>query len=174
MVELTESTAYSRFGDDQAARKAYLELVAKTVVEKLTGSISQPQALLEALGRAASEGRLSVWSSVPEEQEILAGTALGHVVPDDPAPYAGVVINNLGGNKLDYYLEREIEYTAGSCEGDTRNSTVTVRLTNNLPAGDHTNYVAGMFDNPIGAPAGTNLADVALVATQAPSSKSQR
>lgn len=166
VVELTESTAYSRFGDDQAARKAYLELVAKTVVEKLTGSISQPQALLEALGRAASEGRLSVWSSVPEEQEILAGTALGHVVPDDPGPYAGVVVNNLGGNKLDYYLEREIEYTAGSCEGETRDSTVTVRLTNTLPQNDHTNYVVGMFDNPIGAPVGTNLADVALLATQ--------
>ncbi|TCN49168.1 uncharacterized protein DUF4012 [Rhodococcus sp. SMB37] len=166
VVELTESTAYSRFGDDQAARKAYLEMVAKTVVEKLTGSISRPQALLEALGRAASEGRLAVWSSDPEEQEVLAGTALGHVVPDDPAPYAGVVINNLGGNKLDYYLEREIEYSAGSCEGETRDSTVTVRLTNNLPQGDYTTYVAGMFDNPIGAPVGTNLADVALLTTQ--------
>ncbi|MEE2060387.1 DUF4012 domain-containing protein [Rhodococcus artemisiae] len=166
VVELTESTAYSRFGDDKPARKAYLEMVAKTVVDKLTGTISKPQALLEALGRAASEGRLSVWSSVPDEQETLAGTALGHVVPNDPAPYAGVVINNLGGNKLDYYLEREVEYTAGSCEGETRDSTVTVRLTNNLPPGDYTDYVVGMFDNPTGAPAGTNLADVALLATQ--------
>ncbi|WP_129975853.1 DUF4012 domain-containing protein [Rhodococcus sp. Q1] len=166
VVELTESTAYARFGDDQKARKTYLETVAQTVVKKLTGSISRPQALLEALGRAAGEGRLAVWSSVPEEQDVLATTPLGHVVPDDPAPYAHVVINNLGGNKLDYYLEREIEYTAGSCDGDTRESKVTVRLTNGLPPGDYTDYVAGMFDNPVGAPIGTNLTDVGLLATQ--------
>ncbi|NLU61681.1 DUF4012 domain-containing protein [Rhodococcus sp. HNM0563] len=172
VVELTESTAYSRFGDNQAARKAYLELVAKTVVEKLTGSISNPQALLEALGRAASEGRLAVWSSVPGEQEVLAGTPLGHIVPDDSAPYAGVVINNLGGNKLDYYLQREIHYAAGACESDTRASSVTIRLTNNLPEGTYTDYVAGMFDNPIGAPFGTNLSDIALVATQGAKLKS--
>lgn len=165
VVELTESTAYARFGDNQTARKAYLETVARTVVQKLTGSISRPQALLEALGRAAGEGRLMVWSSVPEEQEVLATTPLGHTVPDDPGPYAHVVINNLGGNKLDYYLEREIEYTAGSCEDGVRQSQVTVRLTNSLPEGDYTNYVAGMFDNPVGAPLGTNLTDVGLLAT---------
>lgn len=166
VVELTESTAYARFGDDQAARKAYLETVAQTVVKKLTGSISKPRALLEALGRAAGEGRLAVWSSVPEEQDVLATTPLGHVVPEDSAPYAHVVVNNLGGNKLDYYLQREIEYTAGSCDGDTRESQVTVRLSNELPPGDYTNYVASMVDNPVGAPRGTNLTDVGLLATQ--------
>ncbi|MFD6855977.1 DUF4012 domain-containing protein [Rhodococcus sp. NPDC060090] len=166
VVELTESTAYSRFGDDQAARKDYLELVAKTVVAKLTGSISNPQALLEALGRAVNEGRLAIWSATPAEQEILSTTKLGHVVPDDAAPYAGVVINNLGGNKLDYYLKREIDYTAGPCDTDTRESSVTVRLTNGLPEGKHTEYVAGMFENPIDAPFGTNLSDVGLLATE--------
>ena len=166
VVELTESTAYSRFGDDQAARKRYLETVASAVVQRMTGSISRPQALLEALGRAASEGRLAVWSANPDEQAVLAGTPLGHTVPEDSAPYAGVVVNNLGGNKLDYYLRREIEYTASSCDGDTRTSKVTVRLTNDLPTGDYTNYVAGMFDNPVGAPFGSNLTDLSLVATQ--------
>ncbi|MCL2535851.1 MAG: DUF4012 domain-containing protein, partial [Nocardiaceae bacterium] len=166
VVELTESTAYSRFGTDNTARKQYLQTVAAKVVEKMTGKIAHPQALLEALGKAAGEGRIAVWSSRPDEQSVLTGTPLGHTVPDDDAPYAGVVVNNLGGNKLDYYLHREIEYTGGNCTGDTRSTTVTVRLTNTLPAGDYTNYVAGMFDNPMGAPVGTNLTDLALVATR--------
>ncbi|WP_433613705.1 DUF4012 domain-containing protein [Prescottella agglutinans] len=166
VVELTESTAYSRFGTDNTARKHYLQAVAAKVVEKMTGRISHPQALLEALGRAAGEGRIAVWSSRPDEQSILAGTPLGHTVPDDGAPYAGVVVNNLGGNKLDYYLRREIEYTAGSCAADTRATTVKVRLTNTLPPGDYTNYVAGMFDNPMGAPVGTNLTNLSLVSTR--------
>lgn len=166
VVELTESTAYTRFGTDNNARKQYLQNIAGKVVERMTGKISQPQALLEALGRAASEGRLAVWSSQPDEQDVLADTPLGHIVPDDDAPYAGVVVNNLGGNKLDYYLQREIDYTADSCSGDTRATTVKVRLTNTLPPGDYTKYVAGMFDNPMGAPAGTNLTNLSLVATQ--------
>ncbi|KOS56897.1 DUF4012 domain-containing protein [Rhodococcus rhodochrous] len=166
VVELTESTAYSRFGDDQAARKQYLEQVASSVVQTMTRSTSRPTDLLQAMGRAVGEGRLAVWSSRPDEQAVLARTPLGHTVPDDPGPYAGVVINNLGGNKLDYYLRREIEYTAGACEGTTRNSTVTVRLTNDLPDGTFTHYVAGMFDNPIAAPFGTNLTDLSLLATE--------
>lgn len=166
VVALTGSTAYARFGDDQKARKEYLETIARKVVVKLTGDIDRPRALLEALGRAASEGRLAVWSSHGDEQEVLATTALGHSVPEDPAPYAGVVVNNLGGNKLDYFLERGIDYTAGSCVGQTRTSTVTIRLSNTLPPGEHTAYVAGMFDNPMGAPVGTNLTDVSLLATQ--------
>lgn len=166
VVELTESTAYSRFANDNNARKAYLQTIAGKVVERMTGKISNPQALLEALGRAASERRIAVWSANPAEQQVLEGTVLGHIVPDDPAPYAGVVVNNLGGNKLDYYLQREIDYTAESCVGDTRKSTVTIRLTNTLPPGDYTKYVAGMFDNPAGAPVGTNLTNLSLVATQ--------
>lgn len=166
VVELTESTAYSRFGTDNTARKQYLQTVAAKVVEKMTGKIAHPQALLAALGKAAGEGRIAVWSSRPDEQSVLAGTPLGHTVPDDEAPYAGVVVNNLGGNKLDYYLHREIEYTGGTCTGDTRSTTVKVRLTNALPPGDYTNYVAGMFDNPMGAPVGTNLTNLSLVATR--------
>ncbi|WP_442978758.1 DUF4012 domain-containing protein [Rhodococcus sp. 852002-51564_SCH6189132-a] len=166
VVELTESTAYTRFADNNNARKEYLQAVARQVVLKMTGAVSKPRQLLEALGRAASEGRLALWSSHEDEQEVLSTTKLGHVVPDDSAPYAGVVVNNLGGNKLDYYLQREISYSAGSCEGETRDSTVTVRLTNALPSGDYTDYVAGMFDNPKGEPFGTNLSDVGLIATQ--------
>ncbi len=94
--------------------------------------MKSPRALLDALGRAVSERRIAVWSSYPEEQALLEQTPLAHTIPDDPAPYAGIVINNLGGNKLDYYLDRRIEYVADGCSGATRRSTVTVRLKNNV------------------------------------------
>ena len=130
VVELTESTAYIRFPTDQIARKKYLQDIANEVVKKMTGRIESPRKLLDALGKAVSERRIAVWSSSPADQKLLEETPLAHVVPDDPAPYAEVVINNLGGNKLDYYLKRKIEYAADGCDGETRKSTVTVRLTN--------------------------------------------
>src|SRR5262249_28091228 len=114
VVELTESTAYSRFPTDQRARQNYLQEIATSVVRRMTGEIQAPRNLLDALGKAVSERRISVWSSSPADQKLLEETPLAHQIPDDPAPYAEVTINNLGGDKLDYYLKRKIEYAADS------------------------------------------------------------
>lgn len=170
VVELTLSTAYARFPDDQIARKNYLQDIAGEVVKKMTGEVQSPRALLEALGRAVSERRIAVWSANPAEQELLEQTPLAHAIPDDAAPYAEVVINNLGGNKLDYYLRREIEYVADGCNGDTRMSTVTVRLKNELPNDpaipDYILGTAGLRPEiPLNLPKGTMVTSVRLLAT---------
>lgn len=173
VVELTESTAYKRFPDDQMARKNYLQTLASEVVKKVTGPIESPRALLDALGKAVSEGRISVWSAAPGEQQALERTPLAHVIPDDAAPYANVVLNNLGGNKMDYYLRRQIEYVADGCEGEKRNSTVTVRLQNVAPTNEPLpDYIAGMLGvsqdvlSRVRAPKGTMLTSVRLVGTK--------
>jgi hypothetical protein len=169
VVELTESTAYIRFPTDQPARKQYLQDIAKEVVKKMTGPVQSPRDLLDALGKAVSEGRIAVWSASPADQKLLEETPLAHVVPDDPAPYAAVVINNLGGNKLDYYLKRGIEYAADGCDGDMRNSTVTIRLNSTVPGGlpDFLAGTAGLVRNaPINVPSGTMLTSVRLIATK--------
>lgn len=172
VVELTESAVYTRFPEqDQSARKQYLQNIASAVVKQITKPVDSPRELLNALGRAVSERRISVWSSSPADQELLEKTPLAHVIPDDPAPYAGVVINNLGGNKMDYYLDRQIEYVADGCDGDARLSTVTIRLTNTLsdPTGlpDYVagkmGFLPGLADN---IPSGAMLTSVRLLATR--------
>jgi hypothetical protein len=170
VIELTMSTAYIKFPEDQEARKEYLQGIAVAVAKKMTGEVKSPGKLLDALGQAVSERRIMMWSAFPAEQEVLAETALGHVIPDDDAPFAQVIINNLGGNKMDYYLKREIEYVADSCDGDVRNSTVTVRLTNTMSGADLPEYVAGGMglpsDLPIKVPPGTMVSSVRLLATK--------
>ncbi|MCB9409886.1 DUF4012 domain-containing protein [Mycolicibacterium sp.] len=177
VVELTLSTAYVRFpgGLDntyitQRDRKAYLQNIAGAVVEKMTGPVKHPRKLLDALGRAAAEGRIAVWSSSPAEQQLLEETPLAHAVPDDDAPYAQVVINNLAGNKMDYYLKREIEYVADGCDSDMRNSTITVRLTNTVGDMQLPDYVAatpGLAPGlPLKVPNGTMVSSVRLLATK--------
>lgn len=171
VVELTESTAYIKFPIDQVARKKYLQDIANAVVKAITGNVESPRTMLEALGRAAGERRIMVWSAFPEEQKILEQTPLAHVIPEDSAPLAEVVINNFGGNKMDYYLKREIEYAADGCDGDMRNSTVTVRLTNTI--GDTRGlpeYIAGSLglppDMPIRLPPGSMVSSVRVIATK--------
>ena len=180
VVELTMSTAYSRFSNDNpglpneefqlTARKKYLQDIASAVVDKITGPIQSPRKLIDALGKAAGERRISVWSASPGDQKILEETPLAHVVPDDEAPYAQVIINNLGGNKMDYYLEREIEYAADGCDGDMRNSTITVRLTNTAtdqPLPDNVAGTPGLAKEiPLKAPPGTMISSVRLLATK--------
>ncbi|WP_431237356.1 DUF4012 domain-containing protein [Mycolicibacterium aichiense] len=173
VVELTESTVYIRFPnpDDQAPRKRFLQEIAIEVVKKITKPVESPRKLLNALGRAISERRISVWSASSAEQALLEQTPLAHVIPDDPAPYAEVVINNLGGNKMDYYLDRQIEYVADRCGGDTRQSTVTIRLTNTLKdSAGLPEYVAGrggFFPDIQGdIPRGTMLTSVRLLTTK--------
>ena len=173
VVELTESTVYARFPDptNQVPRKEFLQDIATAVVRKITGPVESPRKLLNALGKAVSERRIAVWSSNPADQKLLEETPLAHTIPDDPAPYAEVVVNNLGGNKMDYYLDRQIEYVADGCNGDNRMSTVTVRLTNSLesPAA-LPEYVVGrlgFFPNfPGDIPKGTMLTSVRLLTTQ--------
>ncbi|OZC83666.1 hypothetical protein CH254_22310 [Rhodococcus sp. 06-412-2C] len=164
VVDITLSTAYSRFGDDQLARKAYLQEIAAAVVQKMTTGAAPTRSLLDAVGRAGSEGRISVWSADPAEQAILASTKVGHVLPDSPAPFADVVVNNAGGNKLDYYLTRDIKYSAESCTAGTRKSTVTATLTNNVDPTGLTPYVASTFQPTVEY--GTNESIVYLYGTQ--------
>lgn len=170
VVELTESTAYIRFPTDQVARKQYLQDIANVVVTKMTGRVDSPRRLLDALGKAVGERRIAIWSAVPEEQTLLEETPLAHVLPDDDAPFAGVVLNNLGGNKLDYYLKTQIEYAADECRGPTRASTVTVKLTNAVPNEPLPDYVAGASglspDLGLTLPEGTSVTSVRLFATK--------
>lgn len=170
VVELTESIAYQRFPTDQIARKQYLQDIANAVVKKMTGTVESPRRLLDALGKAVSERRIAVWSASPDDQKLLEQTPLAHIVPDDSSPYAAVVINNLGGNKMDYYLRREIEYAADGCSQDHRNTTVTVKLKSVAPDGPLPDYVAsagGVIPNiPFKMPSGSMLTSVRLIATK--------
>jgi hypothetical protein len=155
------------FLDDR--RKAYLQSIAQQVVKKVNGQLPSPRRMLDALGRAVSEGRIAVWSASPADQEILEQTPLASAIPGDQAPYASVVINNLAGNKMDYYLKREIEYAADGCDGDTRNSTVTVNLTNTASDKPLPEYVGGseqLGDGvPLDVPPNTMVTSVRLIAT---------
>ena len=177
VVELTMSTVYKRFplAQDQQARKNYLQEIAKEVMQKASGYSHSPRKLLDALGKAFSERRIAVWSAFPAEQELLEKTPLAHAIPEDSAPYAEVIINNLGGNKMDYYLKREIEYVADDCKGDVRYSTTTVRLSNTATGLELPELYASFAQSqagkglnqqaPVEAPLGTMVTSVRLVAT---------
>ncbi|MGV9712261.1 DUF4012 domain-containing protein [Gordonia sp. NPDC003424] len=167
VVPITLSTSYQRFAGDNDARKAYLQTIAKAAVDQTAKSRSNTSALLKALGRGVSERRIMVYSTRPDEQKILTTTQLAHQLPDTDAPLADVTIGNVAGNKIDYYLKRDIRYAAGACSGDRRTSTITVKLTNTLTDLSLPTYVIGPNGSPDANLAnGTNFANVQFTVTK--------
>lgn len=166
VVDLTERAAYARY-QNPVERKRYLIGIASAVSEALTRARPEPGALLSVLTRLVEERRIQVWSRREDEQRRLAATPLGGVLPDTPGPYAGLIVNNSAGTKLDYYLDRSLEYHLGPCRtGGQRLAYVRVRLTNGVPPVRLPTYVTDRLDDPGGShPTGSNLLWVSYYAT---------
>ena len=152
VADLTMRTVYARYAlpAQVPQRKAFLQVVAKAALDSILGAEGSSTAELAALGRAASERRLLVYSAHPVEESLLASTALGGVVDASPGPYAGLAVDNASGSKIDYYLAQRLDYALGACPGDgvtgTRSSTVTVTLHDGAPASGLPAYVAYRLD----------------------------
>ncbi len=140
-----ESTLYAKFTDDSAGagespeRKAYLVALFKGVVDQLIHD-PLPAGLLDGLRAGAAEGHIQVWSANAAEEADLEKTQAGGAMPDAPGPFAWLYLLNTTNNKGDYWVTRALTYQAGACPatkaaGATRDSTVTVTLTNTLPLG---------------------------------------
>lgn len=167
-VALTGRDAYARFDGDNDARKAFLVDVAGAVVDHvLADGGGDPVDLLRVLRGAAEDRRLLLFSVHPDEQAALERADLAGVVPDAPGPFAAVVVNNSAGNKLDYYLDREVLYELGTCADGRRASSVVVRLHNDVPDEELSDYVDARLDLP-GRPRGrgSTLLTVAVYAAK--------
>lgn len=167
VVALTQSTVYARFPrlTDQARRKAYLLAIARATSRRILDSTADSTGLLRAGARAAGERRILVYSADPKIQPDIAQTALSGEIPRTAKPYAGLAVVNDGGNKLDYYLDRSLTWSASGC-GSTRKVTVTIRLHNGAPASGLSPYVTARSDHP-GYPVrpGDNRLEVSYYAT---------
>ncbi|MGW0036418.1 DUF4012 domain-containing protein [Gordonia sp. NPDC003376] len=166
VVPITLSTSYERFAEDNQARKDYLQSISKAAVQQLSTFKGDTGALLEALGRGVHERRIMVYSTDPGEEKILQTTNLGHEIADVDAPYASVTIQNAGGNKLDYYLRRKVEYVAAGCSSDTRDSVITMQLTNTLDDLSLPDYVIAPNGTEFPIDKGTALSNVEFLLTK--------
>lgn len=151
VVSFTENEIYFLIEDDDE-RDEYLQVVAETALDAVFSGEADPQALLDALGRAAGERRLLVYSERVNEQDQLASSSVGGALPGDDAPLAGVATINGGGNKLDYYLGQSLTYELVGCTPDgARRAEITVTYENTAPGdGSLPLYVDARSDRPPG------------------------
>lgn len=145
VVSETLSTAYQRFDGSNLERKNYLvEIAQKTLTLLQAGGYSKI-ALARALLEPYEEHRILFYSSDPKSQKALEKTLLGGSLDQGGKDYR-LVIQNIAGNKMDYYLKRDLKIDVLSCgiKGKTR---VVASVANsatellNLPT-----YVKGRLD----------------------------
>ncbi|WP_432837658.1 DUF4012 domain-containing protein [Dactylosporangium sp. CA-092794] len=132
-VRVLLADTYARFAT-QPQQDAYFARAARAAFEALTTRAVDGRALLSGLARAAGEHRVLLWSAHPEEQALIAGSAVEGALPERDAadrPTVGVFLNDGGGAKLDYYLAPSLELAAPGCR---RELTATLTLGSTAPA----------------------------------------
>ncbi len=142
VVSLVTNRAFSIFPNPNV-RKQVLGAVATAVVQGFVHGpkVSIPD--LKILAASVGEGHILVYSTDPVIEQGLRGTGAGGALPAASGDFLAVIENSAGANKVDYYQDRSVTYTAVLAEGGTAAGTTEVRLTNNAPTSGQPAYVIG-------------------------------
>lgn len=142
VVSLTTNRAFSLYPNPNV-RKQVLGAVATAVVQGFIGGpkVSVPD--LKILGASVGEGHILVYSTDAAMEEGLRGIGAGGILPSPSGDFLSVIENSAGANKVDYYQDRAITYTAVLADGGTATGSTEIRLTNNAPTTGEPAYVIG-------------------------------
>ena len=145
VVRFVVNDAYART-DDQDARKDFVGVVGQAVFDAFLSHAGGDRGL-RALIRAAADGHILVNTLDPEVDAAFrsAGVA-GALGPAGGGDYLGVAVNNIGGNKLDYYMHRDLTYDVSLGEGGRATAVATVGFRNDAPADAEPGYVFGPYE----------------------------
>jgi lipopolysaccharide/colanic/teichoic acid biosynthesis glycosyltransferase len=126
-------------------RRELLSVIASTVWSRLlTSPTLDAQELMRAFGRALSERHLVLYSSQPEEQEVIEQLGVGGHLDVTKEDYLLLVAQNIAENKMDYYLTRDINYSGVIHEDGSLNVEARTTVTNSASRDlDFPTYVAG-------------------------------
>lgn len=130
---------------DNDARLDTLETLARATFDQLTaGDLPSPRGVADTLGPAVAGGHIHAYSSDADQQDLFEVVGIDGALPEVRGDSLSVVVNNAVGNKIDLFLEREIDYevTWDPATGQVA-ATATVTLTNNAPAEGLPDYVIG-------------------------------
>jgi len=146
--------------DDATQDEIFSEAIEGAVNGLTDGALPGPGALAAAMGPAASQGRVVMWSSVPDEETFLMNLGVGGALPvNDGQDFLFVGLTNLAPNKIDTYIERQVSYDVTFNPQSGRVvSEATVVLTNTAPP-DLPPVVVG---NESGLPVGTAKGSLSL------------
>ncbi|MEY2471864.1 MAG: hypothetical protein QOK28_1193 [Actinomycetota bacterium] len=150
VVKVTLHDEYIAFDNQIDRRIDFLGSVAKTVFDRLTnGGLGDLIKAGTAVHDATASRHLQFWSASAGAQRFFARTDADGALGRPRGDSLMVTTQNAAGNKLDYYLHRDVTYDANVSRsgGNLRvDATVTVKLRNDAPKTGEPKYVIGPYD----------------------------
>jgi hypothetical protein len=147
VVALTLNEAYVRYPDIDERSDVLADVAEAAFDRLLDGEIPSLRGLGEALLRTASERHLAMWSRDGGAQAAVAAFGASDDLPAPESEYVHLGVQNISGNKLDYYVDTALALEGRRPAGEVGTVTATITVTNTAPAGATTpRYVFGPFD----------------------------
>lgn len=134
---------YVRYGDT-AERVDFLGDATQLLWQRITsGDLPSPQKILRLLGPAVQQKHLLVSSLDDAEDAALAEAGLNGRVRRHGSDTLAVVTQNASGNKIDWFLERDLDYRVSIAEDAVLTATLEVTLRNAAPPAGLPDYLIG-------------------------------
>jgi len=180
VVRVTLSDVYKKFVTNNDSRKRFLIEIIKAVSKKIEDKEFKATELAAQMIQPLNQHRILFYSTDEKEQEILEKSKISGSVSRELDNQYRLVIQNTSGNKMDYYLARDLKIETLTC-GPKPQTRVTFTLTNTAKAKEKLPaYVVGRLDlnRPSGvansygtraivfAPVGTRIISTTEIATK--------
>nr|KEP23821.1 hypothetical protein DA06_04305 [Georgenia sp. SUBG003] len=139
-AQLLLNQVYLEVGDAQA-QDAFFAAAAEQIFGAFLSGPVDPPALMGALDTAADQGRLMLWSAVPEEQALINGTTLSGELRGEvgDSPLVGIYVHDRSGAKIAYYEHVDAQVTSKDVRLDgSQRLSVTVTVSSRVPEGVET------------------------------------
>jgi len=151
VVSFVTNKAYFVYGNDQAAeRKKALGVAAGDVWDSFL-ALAPPKQALDALAGAAAAGYIVMHSVDPKVQAAFEAAGIAGHWRDEGGDFFGTAINNAAGNKVDYYMSRQLVYGVALGPNGSAEANAQVILSNDAPAGAPPGYALGPYGPGVGA-----------------------
>jgi hypothetical protein len=143
-----------RVHKDVLKKDAALLGLARDIFAKLQSGETGMLRLIQALLPPMHDGHIRAWHRNPAVQKWIRQTALSGGVQDLKKYSHLVAVANGGGNKLEAYVQVDVQYWGGQCNVRLpfRDSTLRVELNNSAPKSGLPDYVTPRIDKKIFRP----------------------
>lgn len=148
VVPFVSNEAYAVLDDPEERKRLLGEVAAAALAGFLNTGLSPDRGggtlpALRALGDATGDGHVLVHAADPEVQSAFEAAGIAGRLLDPPGDYFSAMVTGTSGSKVDYYLDRELDYVATLQPGGIARATATLRLRNDAPTSGLTSYVIG-------------------------------
>ena len=151
VVNITLRDAYAAY-EETPERADFLGDVAEAAVHQATtGKLGKPAQVAKVLGKAAHHGHFILAFTRPTEERLAKQLGVAGEMAPVRSDAIAITTSNASGNKLDYYLDRTVNYRVSlqPNPGDTAaqaSATLGVKLHNTAPDAGLPAGVIGPFD----------------------------